>query len=90
MCSPCRGRGLSQAVAWGPGGAGGTHPSAGAGARRPQYKLGRRSSLRLWWVSHLDKAPQHLLWSANYLHEAGVSGSLVFWFPPPPRSTVLK
>lgn len=39
-CSPCQGRGLSRAVAGGPGAAGGTRPSVGAGSWGPRYKLG--------------------------------------------------
>lgn len=56
-CSPCRGWGLSRAVAWGPGAAGGTHPSVGAGSWEPRYKLGWPNRARWWEVSHLDEAP---------------------------------
>lgn len=83
-CSPCQGRGLSRAVAGGPGAAGGTRPSVGAGSWGPRYKLGWPNRARWWEVSHLDEAPPSIFSGAlTCFPEAGVSGFLGFCsFPP--------
>lgn len=80
---PARGLGSLTGCGLGAGGANRTQPTMGAGDRRPWYKLGQRNRVKLWWVSHPDKAPQHLLWSTNCFPEAGVSGFLFFCSPHP-------